>query len=650
MRGLALLVLGCALSVPTASLAADALTRLREEPLLPATRDALVQELCDAPLTPEQLRGLFHSAVRTGALDAARIAACRRDEAMIPLMVSEFTGSQIGAWGASDPDIFERLLRGLQGFPPDRIRAALAGVSHADLVEAIRDRFVSNSVANLAEDPEHPPLAHLTPAQAERAEATVSAWFDELLDHGERGLQWLQTDSGGALWMLQSALQFQFVGELIEHGTAAEARIGVELLNQLPGESSPTLPTAIRVYPVEPFEVQVPPGTWLQPPGRRPLPPVVPVALLALLGLGLWALALRRWPRSRVVLFPVGAVLLVAVGLLAVEALLAAVGVKPLAAVRPTFDPNQVSRGLYEPVDLEGQPHLVSTQGGHRYHAMATPRPAGLRRVVVLGESSVHGTHYLAEEAFPAVLEAGLDDVEVINAGLGGAVSDEILHAGIEALSWDPDLLILYLGFNDLTHLPYMGRFRGYDAQFMKRRALLGQWRLVTALRGVLPQGLLEAAPTDAQPSYLDPQEQTPEELLALTDLARHNAVTNTVHLVLAARDRGVQVLLVAQLSNEGACPEVSVGRAEMVSRSCYREELAAISREAARRTGAPLFEADRMIRSVVQAEPQAGVAYPWPDYFWDGVHPTRLGHAMLGQALRPVVAGILNERAGESP
>lgn len=672
-----LLPLLVALMVPGPSWAGDALTRLMYEPLLPSTRDALVQEVCAGSVTEAELRPLFHAEQRSAALDAARIAVCLRQADLIPLMAGEFTESQLGAGVPSDPDVFERLLRGLQGFPPETVRARLADAGHEQLVESIRFRFVGNMVQNLAEDPDNPPLASLTPAQAERLRRFVAQWYSDLLDYGEVGLQWLQTDSGGALSMLQNAVQFQLVAELIEHGSVADAKIGLELVRQLPGRSNapaealerrlaredapalralagnlpegpegPLLPTKARVYPVGPVAIELPPGQWLVPAGSSPLPLAVPAALVGLLIVALWALALRRWPRSRAVLFPVGALLLSVVGLLGVEVALTVLGVRPLVAVRPTFEPNQVGGGLYEPMDLEGEPHLVATLGGHRYDTIAVNRRPGLRRVVALGESSVHGTHYLAEEAFPALVEAGLDDVEVINVGLGGAVSDEILRTGLEALTWDPDLLIVYLGYNDLTHLPYMGRFRAYDAEGMARRRELGRWRLVRVLRGILPDRLLEAVPEHDQPSHLDEQEQTVEELLALTDLARENATANTVQLIVAARDQGVPVLLIAQASNEGACFGPPGGRAELLERGCYRDELAGVAREAARRTGVPLLEADSMFRAAAQARTRPPALSPWADFFWDGVHPTRLGHALLGEALIPVVAEMLDDRA----
>ena len=92
-----LLPLLVALMVPGPSWAGDALTRLMYEPLLPSTRDALVQEVCAGSVTEAELRPLFHAEQRSAALDAARIAVCLRQADLIPLMAGEFTESQLGA-------------------------------------------------------------------------------------------------------------------------------------------------------------------------------------------------------------------------------------------------------------------------------------------------------------------------------------------------------------------------------------------------------------------------------------------------------------------------------------------------------------------------------------------------------------------------
>ena len=659
--------------VAATAAAAGPLDRLATEDLLPATRAALVGTACAGPVTADELAPLFDSDRRTPPLDATRLAVCREDLALVPLMFAEFARASLGVRGATDPDIFERLLRGLQALPFDGVRAALLEADHDGIVDAIHARFRGNWLQPLGPDPDNPPMGALSPAQRAQLRAAVRAWLGELLDVGPRGLVWLQTDSGGALTALQVVLQFELVAALIEHGSAEEARIGVEVAKQLPGSSSTPrrallrrlaraddpelrealailpdgpaserLPTAARAYATTPVTANVPNEEWLVPPGASAASPSVVGALVGLLLLGLWIGALRRWPDSRRALFPLGALLLGLVALLALEAALTLAGVRPLSELRPTLDPNSVGSGRYSERALEGVPHVVSERGGHRYSAFRVPSPEGTQRVVVLGESSVHGTHYLAEEAFPALLGARLG-AEVINVGIGGALSDEIVRAGLEALAWEPDLLVVYFGYNDLTHIPYMDRYRGIDLGGMTLRRALGRIRLARLLRDVIPEAWFAVPMPDG--AHLDDREQSTGELLALTDFARRNAVGNLVTLARAAEDDGVAVLLVAQGTNEAACSPGPQDRFALLERGCYRDELGAIGREAAARAGLPLLDAAAMLRALQASRATDRAPEPWDDLFWDGIHPTRLGHAALAAVIAPHARELLDAR-----
>lgn len=77
------------------------------------------------------------------------------------------------------------------------------------------------------------------------------------------------------------------------------------------------------------------------------------------------------------------------------------------------------SQGRY----LNGVPASANSQG-HRDTAVAIPKPAGVRRILLLGDSFAAGANVAAEAAFPAVLEQRLNAtakrVEVVNTGTGG--------------------------------------------------------------------------------------------------------------------------------------------------------------------------------------------------------------------------------------
>jgi lysophospholipase L1-like esterase len=84
----------------------------------------------------------------------------------------------------------------------------------------------------------------------------------------------------------------------------------------------------------------------------------------------------------------------------------------------------------------------------------ALPKPAGTVRVVALGGSSTIGWHVDGGRDWPSRLEARLaplGPVEVVNAGRPGATTaTDFFALRDRLLRLDPDVLVLYEGFNDL--------------------------------------------------------------------------------------------------------------------------------------------------------------------------------------------------------
>ena len=82
-------------------------------------------------------------------------------------------------------------------------------------------------------------------------------------------------------------------------------------------------------------------------------------------------------------------------------------------------------------------------------------KPAGEFRIVVLGGSTVAGTGANSFESISANLQRQLG-VRVVNAGVGGyASAQELLYAVSEILSYEPDLIIVYDGWNDQLQSEY---------------------------------------------------------------------------------------------------------------------------------------------------------------------------------------------------
>ncbi len=93
------------------------------------------------------------------------------------------------------------------------------------------------------------------------------------------------------------------------------------------------------------------------------------------------------------------------------------------------------------------------------------PKPASTFRVVVIGESSVQGYPFPSELAFPRQLELILGrqlpskEIEVLNAGIVGLSTTPLVDITRQAVSADPDLVIVYAGHNE---------FYGIGGEFAK--------------------------------------------------------------------------------------------------------------------------------------------------------------------------------------
>jgi lysophospholipase L1-like esterase len=81
------------------------------------------------------------------------------------------------------------------------------------------------------------------------------------------------------------------------------------------------------------------------------------------------------------------------------------------------------------------------------------PRPPGVRRIAVLGDSVTFGDYVDEDETFPAALEAALRQrdprVEVMNAGVGSIGVPDLPPLLESALAAEPDLVLVALYLND---------------------------------------------------------------------------------------------------------------------------------------------------------------------------------------------------------
>lgn len=105
--------------------------------------------------------------------------------------------------------------------------------------------------------------------------------------------------------------------------------------------------------------------------------------------------------------------------------------------------------------------HFINAAGFAQRETVPVERVAGKLRVAAMGESTTEG-HHVDKACYPTYLRNlfgnlchGYSGVEVINGGVSGWLSDQVaLRAENQMAAYRPDLVVLYVGWND---------FQGYD-------------------------------------------------------------------------------------------------------------------------------------------------------------------------------------------
>lgn len=122
---------------------------------------------------------------------------------------------------------------------------------------------------------------------------------------------------------------------------------------------------------------------------------------------------------------------------------------------------------MFVPVNDRIEMTLVNAMGaktyfinehGSRGTSFKLPKPPGVRRIVVLGGSTVFDLN--ADEGFDwphlvekLLKEKGHNEVEVINAGIPGHTSSDSLgRLYTEIWQWEPDYLMIYETWNDIKY------------------------------------------------------------------------------------------------------------------------------------------------------------------------------------------------------
>ncbi len=115
-----------------------------------------------------------------------------------------------------------------------------------------------------------------------------------------------------------------------------------------------------------------------------------------------------------------------------------------LIATRPVFDPPGLKYAQINAPEKNGIRGWVVDM-------LPPPKRPGIKRVLAVGDSLTWGLGVSLTQAWPAQLEAALDDVEVFNLGMCGYDAEQGVSLITRHLAdWDPDLVIWATYPNDL--------------------------------------------------------------------------------------------------------------------------------------------------------------------------------------------------------
>ncbi len=118
----------------------------------------------------------------------------------------------------------------------------------------------------------------------------------------------------------------------------------------------------------------------------------------------------------------------------------------------------------------DGVPLKKTTNNlGFRGRDIVIPKPAGCTRIVCLGGSTTYGDGTDDDHTYPVLLEKALraarpgKDIEVINAGvLSYTTAESLPNLAFRCLDFQPDIIVLYEGINDVRPRRYANFDNGY--------------------------------------------------------------------------------------------------------------------------------------------------------------------------------------------
>jgi len=267
----------------------------------------------------------------------------------------------------------------------------------------------------------------------------------------------------------------------------------------------------------------------------------------------------------------------------------------------------------------------------------ATPKPANVRRVIVLGESAAYGSPFggygfarylemMLREAFPGIR------IEVINAAVPGTNSNVLQVMASYFPELEPDVVLLYMGNNE-GNPPFTSPALSKALPFIPRPMLFRAEVAINRLR------LIQMARNrrhDQAPPLVWPNEDTPDNP-ALNDFEANLGV-----IVKEARRMGADVVLCTLGRNaaENAATQAA-SDISAIPRSAFNQRILAFARRAAEGP-VRLVDFDRACWVY-----SGKVAAPGYDLFCDVLHFTFEGNHLLAASVFPEVAAIIESKGG---
>jgi len=194
---------------------------------------------------------------------------------------------------------------------------------------------------------------------------------------------------------------------------------------------------------------------------------------------------------------------------------------------------------------------------------------------------------------------------------------------------------VLSLGYNDFAWLPRLQRSPRWPTARILGSGLAARSRIAGLLSTVLP--ILDWEPEEAVvESGIDPDEK---DIGKMPNLVGWHMEHNLALAHRLAEEQGVEVLFVNQGQNEEEC---GTGGAEGVSSpklDCFPVQAREAVARVARGRGMTVVDPVPAMRKGT-ADGRIGYAY-----YWDTIHATPLGHAIIGEAAAPAAAEAIRRR-----